>query len=380
MGEKMKMGEEGEKRLSFVTLRDFKERGIKIDRQWNCLEALAAVAILDYEKEKEERIKKNTVKSSNWDCRFGNFERGSSSRTCDTGKYPVRVSNKEESKKPIRISFSPVLDEDMDFKNVKKIDIAAATFGNESSSRNSDQRTPLPRVFDKQREKALKKPVTNSILDDLYSKQKSGFVTYSRNKLLGDGDDEEWAGEFMRRKKKSKRDNHGEQLGTSKSNYKKLKIGRQLIVLKERLDLPTEFRARIEQMNGSKIYLVIQKGLFYSDISDTHARLSIPVNQVVSTEFLTDDEKRGIEGCKINVKLIEPSLQVSELRFTKWKMPKGGGKYSYNYALISGWKNVKNKNRLQEGDTVQVWSFRNPEEKLCLALVLVRRVSELSCC
>lgn len=198
--------------------------------------------------------------------------------------------------------------------------------------------------------------------------------------ILGDGDDEEWAGEFMRRKKKSKRGNYGEQLGTSKSNYKKLKIGRQLIVLKERLDLPTEFRARIEQMNGSKIYLVIQKGLFYSDISDTHARLSIPVNQVVSTEFLTGDEKRGIEGCKINVKLIEPSLQVSELRFTKWKMPKGGGKYSYNYALISGWKNVKNKNRLQEGDTVQVWSFRNLEEKLCLALVLVRRASELSCC
>lgn len=374
----MKMDEEGEEYLSLLSLKDFKESGIKIDQKWTALEVLAAVARLDYEK--EQRMKKNPVKSSNWDCRFGNFELGRSSRTCDTRKCPVRVSNKEESKKPIRISFSPVLDDDVNSKNVKEIDIAAAAFGNESSSRSRDRRTPLARDFDKEREKALKKSATNSILDDLFSKKKPGFVTYSHSKLLSDADDEEWVGEYIRRKKKSKRDNYSEQMGTSKSNYKKLKIGRQLIALKERPDLPREFRAIIEQMNGSKIYLVIQKGLFSSDISDTLARLSIPQNQVVSTEFLTDNELINIERCKIKVKLIEPSLQVSDLLFTRWKMPKGEGNCSYNYALISGWKNVKNKNRLQVGDTVQVWSFRTPEDKLCLALVLVRRASELSCC
>lgn len=352
----MKMAKEEGDSFSLLSLKDFEERGIKIDSNWTGLDALAAVASLASHKLEEERIRKENQKKpaidhhqSTSSCRFAGykvFECGSSSR-----EKPMETYSKNN----------------------------VAVFGHGNFPSTSD---PWGAWLADQRlkEKALKKPVI--IYNDLCSKKPQGFYDNAPKKLMGDamkarirfpidwgdGDDDDWVVECTKQKKeKRKLSQH-----CSRTNKK------PKIVLDEIPDLPQEFKERIQQLNGSKVALVIQKDLFSTDVSDHHYRLSIPWNQIISKDFLTDEEKAYLENTRaeMKVKLIEPSLQECEMTFKRWVKPnekncKERAKSSFSYVLINKWNQLKARNNLKLGDTIQLWKFRSLADELCLALVLV---------
>ncbi|GLU01703.1 hypothetical protein SLE2022_189950 [Rubroshorea leprosula] len=135
-------------------------------------------------------------------------------------------------------------------------------------------------------------------------------------------------------------------------------------------NMPIEFKKLIEEMGGSQEKLLIQKIIFKTDLSKTHNRLQIPMNQVMVTDFLTQDEARKLDGEEgLNVDLIEPCLKKSKIHLTKWSM--GNSKV---FVFNEQWKSVVDRNRtLKKNAVMQIWSFRTaPESKLCFAMVKVR--------
>ncbi|XP_006363499.1 B3 domain-containing protein At5g24050-like [Solanum tuberosum] len=139
--------------------------------------------------------------------------------------------------------------------------------------------------------------------------------------------------------------------------------------------LPDELKEKISGMGVqiSQVKFVIQKALYDTDLSYQHMRLSIPLNQVVSKDFLTPQQKmvletRDIESNKknkIQFNLIEPSLEQTKIHLAKWDMNK-----SSNYVLLNDWMQVAERNKLKSGMVVQLWSFHQHLIPW-LALVLV---------
>ncbi|RYR26390.1 hypothetical protein Ahy_B02g060626 [Arachis hypogaea] len=77
-------------------------------------------------------------------------------------------------------------------------------------------------------------------------------------------------------------------------------------------------------MGGSRITLLIEKTLYNSDLNPQQNRLSIPSQQVKDKDFLLPTELEILEEKKgIKVKLIQPSLEMTELTLIKWFMHKG---------------------------------------------------------
>ncbi|XP_049382760.1 putative B3 domain-containing protein At2g27410, partial [Solanum stenotomum] len=139
--------------------------------------------------------------------------------------------------------------------------------------------------------------------------------------------------------------------------------------------LPDELKEKISGMGVqiSQVKLVIQKALYDTDLSYQHMRLSIPLNQVVSKDFLTPQQKMVLETRdivsnkknKIQFNLIDPSLEQTKIHLAKWDMNK-----SSNYVLLNDWMEVAERNKLKSGMVVQLWSFHQHLIPW-LALVLV---------
>ncbi|XP_076918910.1 putative B3 domain-containing protein At2g27410 [Bidens hawaiensis] len=127
------------------------------------------------------------------------------------------------------------------------------------------------------------------------------------------------------------------------------------------------------ELNGTELQLVIQKRLYYSDRLQSQNRLSIPVKQMESVEFLTTDETRTLntKENKIEVLLVGPTLKVynKPMELTMWNMQS-----SVNYVLKSHWFEFWSENKacLKEDSKIQVWSFRRGRQ-LCFAVVCVEK-------
>ncbi|KAK3010959.1 hypothetical protein RJ639_011855 [Escallonia herrerae] len=140
-------------------------------------------------------------------------------------------------------------------------------------------------------------------------------------------------------------------------------------------DLPTDVKHKILSLGGSDVKLVIQKGLYATDVKDNHNRLSIPA-RTASKGFLTEDEEKRLGNHNgyvesLDVKLIEPKGgDPAVLSFRRWTMRKKSGKSSACYVLTSNWNAVKKRNGLEKKMVIQLWSFRVQGE-LWFALVLV---------
>ncbi|CAK9183075.1 unnamed protein product [Ilex paraguariensis] len=158
------------------------------------------------------------------------------------------------------------------------------------------------------------------------------------------------------------------------------KIGRQMVLdhgPNPPPSLPIEFQDRIRDMGGSPetIVLVIQKALYWTDVNDAQNRLSIPQSQI-RTEFLEDDERETLKGrngdnnvAAMEVRLIDPLLQVCTVSLRRWEMKKKRGGSSPLYVLNGpSWKTMKSSNGLELGLVIQLWSFRVGGEP-CFALV-----------
>ena len=155
-------------------------------------------------------------------------------------------------------------------------------------------------------------------------------------------------------------------------------------------DLPQEFLVAIEEMGGRDKLLVIQKKLFKTDITKGNNRFSIPLRQIVRTDFLTEEEKEKLRaGQEIQVQFIDPMLKSGHIVLVQWDMPKDTGNTSSTYVLRSTWNEVRDSNGLKIDDVVQLWSFRVNKEacndasssntnkgRLCLALVLVQKAKD----
>ncbi|KAM0047789.1 putative DNA-binding pseudobarrel domain superfamily [Helianthus debilis subsp. tardiflorus] len=133
-------------------------------------------------------------------------------------------------------------------------------------------------------------------------------------------------------------------------------------------------------MKGTDVKLVIQKTLYTSDTLKTQNRLNMPLNQLETDEFLTEDERTIIESDvpkenTIEVSLLGPTLEMYELKMelTMWRLPR-----TKNYVLKTNWYRfwLDNKRRLQEGSKIQVWSFRR-DQQLCFAITCVEKPGDV---
>lgn len=77
-------------------------------------------------------------------------------------------------------------------------------------------------------------------------------------------------------------------------------------------------------------------------------------------DFLTEDERNTLEKrtetnrvFTLEVPIIEPNLRMTVIKLRKWKMKK-----VYLYLLSGKWYEIGVRNELEEGNTMQVWSFR----------------------
>ncbi|KAG5578565.1 hypothetical protein H5410_058699 [Solanum commersonii] len=139
--------------------------------------------------------------------------------------------------------------------------------------------------------------------------------------------------------------------------------------------LPDELKEKISGMGVqiSQVKLVIQKALYVTDLNSKQGRLSIPLKQVVSKDFLTPqqimvlDTKDNVsnKNSQIQFGLIEPSLEETKIHLAKWNMRR-----SSNYVLLNDWVQVATRNNLESGMVVQLWSFHQ-DLIPWLALVLV---------
>ncbi|RAL52611.1 hypothetical protein DM860_007379 [Cuscuta australis] len=174
--------------------------------------------------------------------------------------------------------------------------------------------------------------------------------------------------ENKRKRKASSSASHPHPLNYVNKN-KRRKVTNNSASCSAAVELPPEFKHKVREMKGKaeEAVLVIQKKLFQSDIEPYKGRFSIPSKQVANN-FLTPKEKQTLHsGAKIeNVLFIEPNCtSVCHITLKKWDM-------SANciYNLITNWNAVRDRNRLVEGDLVQLWAFRaQPSQELCLAMV-----------
>jgi hypothetical protein len=142
--------------------------------------------------------------------------------------------------------------------------------------------------------------------------------------------------------------------------------------------MPEEVKNYIKGIDGSEVFMVIQKSLTATDLKPNHGRLSIPFRKI-NRGFLKERERDLLDQqISLEVPFYEPSHKVSSMVLRQWDMGKDSGKSSSMYALRTYWNAVAKENDLKAKDVIQVWSFRvGDEQKLCLALMVVSRVRDL---
>ncbi|XP_054817788.1 uncharacterized protein LOC129317495 [Prosopis cineraria] len=160
--------------------------------------------------------------------------------------------------------------------------------------------------------------------------------------------------------------------------------------------LPDEFKQKINEkcsrFQPTQIIHVYQKKLYSSDVSKNHGRLTMPLNKIESFEFLEHSEITSLrhrENFKVSVihkplrendddngltSLDHPLIVETTLTFAQWDLHKNEDdrqNISYQYVLNGGWNKIVFEDKLQKDDIIDVWAFRDIQNKLCM--VVVRR-------
>ncbi|XP_022747907.1 putative B3 domain-containing protein At2g27410 [Durio zibethinus] len=192
-------------------------------------------------------------------------------------------------------------------------------------------------------------------------------------------ENEEYMIRTQKKQKTGNNDNMEKKQKTNKNNEKKQNQKKRpdpivaeltALGLEPPPDMPEAFKNCIENLGGTEIMLVIQKFIQVSDLDPRENRLSMTENQVIS-KFLSEaeDERLGKKQ-SIEAVFVEPCLEVSMLRLTKWRIGAG-----WSYVFKSQWGKIvkKNADSLKPKAVVQVWSFRiEPESKVGFAMIKVR--------
>nr|GFA57794.1 B3 domain-containing protein, DNA-binding pseudobarrel domain protein [Tanacetum cinerariifolium] len=103
-----------------------------------------------------------------------------------------------------------------------------------------------------------------------------------------------------------------------------------------------------------------------------HAKLNLPLKQLLTEDFLSDEERRILESDgEIKVRLVRLNLKMFKepIELKIWDMT-----WTSNLVLTSKWNQFveENKDYLKELSMIQIWSFRK-DQQLCFALVVIDR-------
>ncbi|XP_074317952.1 putative B3 domain-containing protein At5g35780 [Silene latifolia] len=139
---------------------------------------------------------------------------------------------------------------------------------------------------------------------------------------------------------------------------KKGKDTRDYDLTKVDYKLPPEYLEKIKKLNnGRNEQLIAQKQLTASDINPNLGRLLLNQKNIITEEFLRDDEEKKIRrkdnNKYIKAKLLEPMGRIQDIHVTNWDMVRN----SY-YVLLNTWKDLVASNGFGKNDVVQVWTFR----------------------
>ncbi|GER38575.1 hypothetical protein STAS_15095 [Striga asiatica] len=127
-----------------------------------------------------------------------------------------------------------------------------------------------------------------------------------------------------------------------------------------------EFADYIIENSGrpESVVLVIEKKLFWSDVSPGHARLSVPGCQV-RNRFLLEREAEKLKksSAGIEAKLVQPNVrELCEVELKLWES-------NSMYALIGGWMDIVARNELAVETDVRLWAYRTIDsDELCFVL------------
>ncbi|GLT31717.1 hypothetical protein SLA2020_064330 [Shorea laevis] len=173
---------------------------------------------------------------------------------------------------------------------------------------------------------------------------------------------------------------HGESSESSERKRVKRSSKEKLSVdIGEGKMLPVEMMNKVRNIEGydgnDSVRFVVEKKLENSDIATGQNRLLITRSQS-NLDFLQAEELRRMEKYRkskdseddLRVLLVEPCLKESSISLSEWCNGSGMA-----YSLTRGWSSVVGRNKLNEGDVVQLWTFRCCNQ-LCFALVIVEKV------
>jgi hypothetical protein len=131
--------------------------------------------------------------------------------------------------------------------------------------------------------------------------------------------------------------------------------------------LPTLIENKIKELNGRDIRYIMCKKLYPLDIDKDLNCLSMPIKKE-KLDFLLDIEKEILEDKKdksddLKVIVLDPCFREFTMSLRKWYM---GTSSVYN--LVQNWKVVLEKNTFEIGQLLNIWSFRDVNNKLYFVL------------
>ncbi|KAK4735936.1 hypothetical protein R3W88_010197 [Solanum pinnatisectum] len=119
-------------------------------------------------------------------------------------------------------------------------------------------------------------------------------------------------------------------------------------------EMPQIVKNRINQLEKDvkEVKLIIEKGIYKTDASEPHNRLSIRTTQIYLCMY-SNDNRRNLK----KVRVIDPSLDVDELEIRRWEM-----NMSVSYMLNGKWIKMRIRNKIKKGDRIQIWALSPDEE------------------
>ncbi|KAL2476149.1 Uncharacterized protein Adt_36885 [Abeliophyllum distichum] len=368
--------EEKKIRMRDLTLDDME--GVKTDGNWSMIDILRSVTkraaeIFDNEvvlgQSYRGEEKGDEKPSSSGSKRFSHKEKGNPSIVeKPSSSKSTKFSQKEKGK--LSVEENP-----NSCKNIK----FRFSFHEEISCSENLLKKPIKCRKDQRlrEEKSFKKTIEYKGIvqhEEEWSKKCFNKLFQSNLKSTASGFVAETSGMKKRKKSMSKSCSSGEE-DQVKKKRSKIDHGPE-----PPPPLPEEFRNAIQELaegrNISAEMLVLQKGLYNSDVDRHQSRFSIPRNSMIG-DFLKDEEKanllRRLGNGRLEpmrVSIIDPLLIKDTVDLRRWPMKKDSGNESVSYMITGNWTEILKRNNFESGcgTVVQLWSFRI-EEELCFCLV-----------
>ncbi|VVB07501.1 unnamed protein product [Arabis nemorensis] len=330
---------------------------------WNDLKMLADVAAREYD---ARTTKKDSSKSP----------------PCPSTKPRVSLSKPSRSNSKLLVlaevaaMFALEREKEQEARITVNVPRKKRTHRSHRSSSSMATTTPWTRVIEKQRSVELQNPETSPSSCFYESKKRRVSIEEEERSLK--------KRRVVRRFEEELRVQQNPNLDLGSSSVSTINVSKQeeerstrkkpkLVLLPTQTNPPEWLlNVMMREGNGYNPKLIIAKKLYQSDLDRVQTRLSIPLNQVVNSDFLTEEESRIIyeqsvlkirkEG--VSVDLVDPLLNKHVVNLRKWKMSGG-----WNYVFVDSWNDVVAKNTFKVNDVFHVWSFRSGRGKLCFALV-----------